>query len=93
MKHFRPRDSGSATRLAAVVEFCQTPRTRADLAEHFGADSRYVFALFNGVRRGVLRNLSTGKRNGRYQAIAAQPANRSHTARSDVGLELQKAWR
>lgn len=93
MKHFRPRDGGSATRLAAVVEFCQTPRTRAELVDHFGADSRYAFALFNGVKRGLLRNLCTGKRNGRYQAIAAEPITRATAANGEVGLDLQRAWR
>ena len=78
--------SDTYTHSEAVLEFCRSPRTRADIDAHFAAsgDSKpYRYAIYNLVKAGKMVNLNAeaSTRYGGLYVVADQ------TARADVMQE------
>ena len=78
-----------------VLKLCQQPRTSAEIEAEFDTcdeASRARFAIYNLVKRGLLRNIAEGRHSvrnpGRF--VAAKP-ERVSVPRGN-GSELARAW-
>lgn len=77
-----------------VLALCQEPRTSAEIEAEFRTldeARRARFAVYNLVRRGLLRNIAEGRHSvrnpGRF--VAARP---ERAAPKGTGSELARAW-
>lgn len=82
-----------------VLRLCQQSLTMSEIVDHFPAHdaTRARYAVYNLVKRGLLRNEVEGKcgphRSGRFVVTEAAPAMEPerHAPRG-TGIELARAW-
>lgn len=92
----RPSDGKKHERAQLVLNFCQQPKTMAEIRAQFGTDWRFRYAVYNLVAAGKLKNLNPRRDDhARYKPglfVSTEAHGEVPAPANDGGVLLQRVW-